>query len=69
MKEIQMVKTKIDDNAFITELYFRLPQKSTCMCYTLYNKEFTDKTLNDAKHSIIKIISNEIEKIFRTLKK
>lgn len=34
------------------------------MNYTLYNKEFADKNLNDAKQSFIKIISDEIEKAF-----
>ena len=68
-QKIQIAKTKIDDDAFITALFFRLPQKYTCMCYTLYNKEFTDKNLNDAKESFIKIISDEIEKAFQSIKK
>lgn len=67
--EVQIAKAKIDDNKFITELYFRLPQKYTYLVYTLYNKEFTDKDINDAKQSIIKLISDEIEKAFQNIKK
>ena len=67
--EVQIAKAKIDDNKFITELFFRLPQKYTYPVYTLYNKEFTDKDINDAKQSIIKLISDEIEKAFQNIKK
>lgn len=67
--EVQIAKTKIVDNNFITELFFRLPQKYTYLAYTLYNKEFTDKHLNDAKQSFIKLIYDEIEKAFQNIKK